>query len=57
VQDAIPTLLYRGIPESEHATRTASRLVMLGLLVLQLVLIRAAWARKRRPGLARGEVA
>ena len=57
VQDAIPTLLYRGIPEGEHATRTASRLVMLVLLVLQLLLIRAAWARKRRAGLARGEVA
>ncbi len=56
VQDAVPTLLYRDIPEGEHTTRTASRLVMLGLLVLQLILIKAAWARKSRPSQARGEI-
>jgi SNF family Na+-dependent transporter len=45
-QDALPTLLYRGVPEDQHTTRTASRLVMVGILVLQLFLIRAAWRRK-----------
>jgi hypothetical protein len=45
-QDALPTLLYQGVPADQHATRTASRLVMVGILVLQLFLIRAAWRRK-----------
>jgi SNF family Na+-dependent transporter len=48
--EAIPTLLYNGIPESEHGVRTASRLVMLGILIVQLFLIRAAWARRARKG-------
>jgi SNF family Na+-dependent transporter len=53
-QDALPTLLYQGVPEDQHATRTASRLVMLGILVLQLFLIRAAWRRKSVPTPATG---
>jgi SNF family Na+-dependent transporter len=48
--EAIPTLLYNGIPESEHGVRTASRLVMVGILLVQLFLIRAAWARRARKG-------
>jgi NSS family neurotransmitter:Na+ symporter len=46
VTDAIPTLLMEGRPESEHATRWASRGVMLAILVVQLMLIRSAWARR-----------
>jgi SNF family Na+-dependent transporter len=46
VTDAIPTLLMEGRPENEHATRWASRGVMLAILVVQLLLIRWAWARR-----------
>jgi len=35
-------------PESEHATRWASRAVMIGIVVFQLWLIKAAWARRAR---------
>ena len=58
VQDAIPTLEMVGVPESEHGVRLASRLVMLGILVLQLILIRIAWSRRaKRAGAAQREVA
>jgi NSS family neurotransmitter:Na+ symporter len=46
VTEAIPTLMMEGKPEAEHATRWASRGVMLALLVAQLLLIRAAWRRR-----------
>jgi NSS family neurotransmitter:Na+ symporter len=46
VQDAIPTLLMVGKPEAEVPVRWASRAVMLAILVAQLLLIRAAWARR-----------
>jgi NSS family neurotransmitter:Na+ symporter len=46
VQDAIPTLLMTGKPEAEVPVRWASRAVMLTILVAQLLLIRAAWARR-----------
>jgi neurotransmitter:Na+ symporter, NSS family len=48
VQDAIPTLLMVGKPEAEVPVRWASRAVMLAILVAQLLLIRAAWARRAR---------
>jgi hypothetical protein len=38
--------MMEGKPEAEHATRWASRGVMLALLVAQLLLIRAAWRRR-----------
>jgi neurotransmitter:Na+ symporter, NSS family len=47
-QDAIPTLLMVGKPAAEVPVRWASRLVMLGILAVQLVLIRAAWSRRHR---------
>ena len=50
--EAIPKLMLEGIPEEQKGIRTASRLVMLGILVLQLFLIRYAWARKARKGAA-----
>ncbi len=49
---AIPTLLMEGVAEQEKGVRTASRLVLVGLLVVQLLLIRAAWARRARKGAA-----
>jgi hypothetical protein len=51
-QDAIPTLLMQGVPEAEKGVRTASRLVMVGILAVQLLMIRSAWARKARKGVA-----
>jgi len=48
VQDAIPTLLMHGRPAEEVPVRWASRAVMLGILAAQLLLIRAAWARRAR---------
>jgi hypothetical protein len=42
VTEAIPTLMMDGKPESEHTVRWASRGVMLIILVVQLLLIRAA---------------
>ena len=45
---ALPRLLMHTFPESEHATRWSSRAVMLGILVFQLWLIRAAWQRRAR---------
>jgi len=48
VQEAVPTLLMAGKPEVEVPVRWASRAVMLGILVAQLLLIRAAWARRAR---------
>lgn len=45
-QDAIPTLLMEGKPAAEVPVRWASRLVMLGILAAQLVLIRIAWSRR-----------
>jgi SNF family Na+-dependent transporter len=50
VQDAIPTLLMHGKPESEHAVRWASRAVMAAIFVFQLWLIRAAWKRRAAQG-------
>ena len=50
VQDAIPTLLMEGKPAAEHPARWASRAVMLGILVLQLWLIKTAWQRRVRDG-------
>jgi SNF family Na+-dependent transporter len=46
VTEAIPTLLMDGKPPEEHAVRWASRGVMAGILILLLVLIKAAWARR-----------
>ena len=45
-QDAIPTLLMEGKPAAEVPVRWASRAVMLGILVVQVLLVRAAWARR-----------
>ncbi len=54
VQEAIPTLLMVGKPEAEVPVRWASRAVMLGILFAQLLLVRAAWARRaRRPDAVR----
>jgi len=50
--EAIPTLMMNGIPEENKPYVIASRLLMLAILVLQLVLIRLAWARKGRKGVA-----
>jgi neurotransmitter:Na+ symporter, NSS family len=46
VDAAIPTLLMEGVPEAERGVRTASRLVLVLILVTQLFLIRAAWRRR-----------
>jgi SNF family Na+-dependent transporter len=46
VLEALPVLQYANVPAEQHGTRTFSRLVMLGILVFQLFLIRAAWKRK-----------
>ena len=51
-QDAIPTLLMQGVAESEKGVRTVSRLVMIAILAVQLLMIRYAWARKARKGVA-----
>jgi hypothetical protein len=45
---ALPRLLMHTFPESEHATRWASRAVLLGILALQFWLIHAAWRRRAR---------
>lgn len=45
---ALPRLLMKPFPESEHATRWASRGVLVAILVFQLWLIKAAWARRAR---------
>jgi hypothetical protein len=50
IQDAIPVLLMRGRAPEEIPVRWASRAVMLGILVLQLYLIRLAWQRRRAAG-------
>jgi NSS family neurotransmitter:Na+ symporter len=50
VQDAIPTLLMEGRPAEEVPVRWASRAVMLGILLAQLLLIRKAWARRAAAG-------
>lgn len=47
VQEAYPTFMMSGKPESEHAVRWASRGVMFAILVGQLLLIRMAWKRRR----------
>ena len=50
---ALPRLLMHTFPESEHATRWSSRAVMVGILVFQLWLIRAAWQKRaQRKGAA-----
>jgi len=46
VQEAIPTLLLQNKPESEHTIRWISRGIMLGILLVQLYLIKAAWAKR-----------
>ena len=50
--EAIPTLQMVGVPEENKPVIIASRLVMVGILILQLVLVRMAWARKARKGVA-----
>ncbi|HXI20295.1 MAG TPA: sodium-dependent transporter [Gemmatimonadales bacterium] len=51
VQDALPTLEMVGVEDpSVRAVRWASRGVMLLILLVELWLIRAAWARRRREG-------
>ncbi len=50
VQDAIPVLLMAGKPAAEMPVRWASRGVMLGIMLVQLWLIRAAWQRRRAAG-------
>ncbi|HXF95485.1 MAG TPA: sodium-dependent transporter [Gemmatimonadales bacterium] len=45
---ALPRLLMKPFAQSEHATRWASRAVLVGILVFQLWLIKAAWARRAR---------
>jgi SNF family Na+-dependent transporter len=46
VQEAIPTLLMAGKPESELAIRWVSRSILVGILLFQLWLIKTAWARR-----------
>jgi len=50
VQDAIPTLLMHGKPAEEIPVRWASRAVMLGIMLVQLWLIRLAWRRRAAEG-------
>lgn len=50
--EAIPTLMMTGVPEANRPVVIASRLVMVGILILQLVLIRMAWARRAGKGVA-----
>jgi neurotransmitter:Na+ symporter, NSS family len=50
VQDAIPILLMRGMPEEQHVVRWASRAVMAVIFVLELWLIRVAWRRRAADG-------
>jgi SNF family Na+-dependent transporter len=52
VIEAIPTLMMEGVPEEQRGVRTASRLVMLAVLLAQILLIRYAWGRKRERGTA-----
>ncbi|HOX26489.1 MAG TPA: sodium-dependent transporter [Candidatus Krumholzibacteria bacterium] len=47
IQDAIPTLLMRGVESGDQPYLWGARALMVGLIVLTLVLIREAW---RRPG-------
>jgi SNF family Na+-dependent transporter len=51
VTEAIPTLQMSGIDPAQHATRWASRGVMMALLLGLMLLVRVAWARRA----ARGE--
>ena len=48
VQEAFPVLVLRDKPESEHLVRWASRGIMLLILVGQVFLVKAAWARRAR---------
>jgi len=57
VQEAIPTLLMKGVPAEHVPVKWASRGVMLAILAFELWLIRAAWAKKRRLAGAAREVA
>jgi hypothetical protein len=50
--EAIPTLMMENVSEAQKPVRIASRLVMVGILILQIVLVRMAWARKARKGVA-----
>ena len=50
VQDALPTLLMADETPERQTVRWASRALMVAILVLQLLLIRAAWARRRQAG-------
>jgi SNF family Na+-dependent transporter len=50
VQDAIPTLLMDGVPEANIPVKWASRGLMVAILLCQLWLIRAAWAKKTAAG-------
>ena len=50
VQDALPTLLMADETPERQTVRWASRALMVAILVLQLLLIRAAWVRRRQAG-------
>jgi SNF family Na+-dependent transporter len=50
--EAIPTLQMEGVPDDQRGVRTASRLVMVAILIVQVLLIRYAWARKARKEIA-----
>ncbi len=49
--EAFPTLLMRGVQDSATIPyRWVSRLLMVGVLLLCLWMIRAAWQRRERSG-------
>jgi SNF family Na+-dependent transporter len=50
VTEAIPTLQMTGIDPAQHATRWASRGVMMALLAGLMLLVRIAWARRAARG-------
>jgi len=48
VEQAIPTLFFKGVAPAEVPVRMASRAVLLAILAAQLVLIWVAWRRRAR---------
>ncbi len=48
VQDAVPTLLLRGVPPSERPAALGARAMMTAILAGLLLLIGLAWRRRRR---------
>jgi NSS family neurotransmitter:Na+ symporter len=48
IDQAIPTLFFKGVAPAQVPVRWASRAVMLGLLALILALIKVAWSRRER---------